>query len=340
MLNCSFCEKEEKDVEKLISGNGVYICNECIDLCNDLIEQDPTKKKKKKKKHTQLDVSTSFQNITEYVVGQDDLVQDLLYLMNNYKDFLNGNNPNKESIFISGQSGTGKSFAVENVVNYLDYPYLKINASRLAPESYRGVTLNEVTILAKNKMNKKGELVIFFDECDKLFTKKSDTSADLISELLTYIEGESNALYRTTNSHATEPINTKNILFIFAGAFSNYKISSREDILAEFKDVQGATEFFGRISFFSKTNPLTKELISDIINSKNGSINYYKNKWTDIYHVKFDKKFDDLLLKNTLESPFGLRGVKSYVSNLDKTLFKLNIKNNQILYRDIIELMK
>ena len=232
---CSFCDKNQQQVTKLVAGNDVFICNECITLCYDIIKQDvprvipekdliPTKIKAK---------------LDDYIIGQDLAKRTLSVAVYNHVKRINnpvveGVEIDKSNMLFIGSSGTGKTYTIQNLAKILDVPFAIVDATSLTESGYVGLDVEDAIAklfhAAEMDVTKTERGIIYIDEIDKKGRKGENTSVtrDVSGEgvqqaLLKMIEGCDVKIPpqggRKNPNGEFVTINTKNILFIVGGAF-------------------------------------------------------------------------------------------------------------------------
>jgi ATP-dependent Clp protease ATP-binding subunit ClpX len=236
--HCSFCNKHKDQVIKLIVGDRVAICNECVDLCQTLLVDTKKYKSKNTSSPMNLDPRSIHQYLDQYVVGQSTAKMILsVSIANHYKRIANTSTDleiSKSNILMIGPTGTGKTLLARSVAKYLDVPCVIADATTLTEAGYVGddveSLISRLYTASGNDLERTQRGIIFLDEVDKIARKSegSTVSRDVSGEgvqqaLLKLIEGTrckiSTQGTRKSGQSETVEIDTTNILFIVGGAF-------------------------------------------------------------------------------------------------------------------------
>lgn len=319
--HCSFCSKHKDSVAKLIVSTDVAICNECVDLCQNLL-QDPVDTVDKTESPT-LDPRQIKKFLDEYVIGQD-LAKKILSvgIVNHYKrinSVSKQHQPQKTNILMLGPTGSGKTLLAQTAARYLDVPFVIGDATTLTEAGYVGDDVESLIarllVAADNDIDRCQRGIIFIDEIDKVSRKSEsasitrDVSGEGVQQaLLKLVEGTKCRIPqqggRKHPAGDTVEIDTSNILFIAGGAF----VGINDIMGARMRGTNmgfGATlshathtdltklspddivkfgmipEFVGRFPVWVSLQPLTKNDIVDILTKA-------KNNYIEHYQWLFE----------------------------------------------------
>jgi ATP-dependent Clp protease ATP-binding subunit ClpX len=316
LQECSFCGKPKNAVKKLIVGDNVAICDNCIDLCGDLIKEETEVEIQENQSSLYPDDIKRF--LDQYVIGQEQAKMILSVAVSNHYKRINNKSDTltvqKANVLVLGPTGSGKTLLAKTVAKYLDVPFVVADATTLTEAGYVGQDVESMVSLllqrADGDVEKAQRGIIFVDEIDKIGRKSEsasitrDVSGEGVQQaLLKIIEGTEcqvmpNSTGRKHPGKETVTVDTSNILFICGGAFVGVdkiieRRSSKSTIGFVGSDEANKTsesvtpddlvkfglipEFVGRFGCVVQIEELTKEdLVKVLTGVKSNYLDQYK----------------------------------------------------------------
>ena len=311
------------------------------------------KRKSNNKKKNIISHKELYLYLKKYIIGQDEVLKIVSFSISNYFNMLNNNRIKdfaKNNIFFIGPTGSGKTYIIKKIADYIDIPVIIKDASEITQSGYVGKNIDSIEREIINKINDTENclknVIVYIDEIDKIAASKNDsivTGISVQNELLTLLEGKS----INKNSHIS--FDTSKVLFIVGGAFpeltdkkrspenigflnnTSHKKKNKKTEIEMLRKYGFIDEFLGRFSLFLNFNSLNKnDLRNILLNTENSLIKQYK-KQAEFYGIKltFENSAIDFIVNEAYKLNTGARALSTIMASVITPLLYNAIESNR-----------